>query len=242
MESQINRQHISDFYDTFNESEKSRRLNVRHYSIFHQLARLGLKRNHHVLEVGCGFGTVTSLIVSYISRGRIVGTDISRERIAFCQQLFSNHHNASFVLTDMTDFPVREQFDFIVLPDVLEHIPLESHRQLFSTMASLLKDDGTILVHIPHPLMIDYMRENNPSALQIVDQSLRSDHLTQVATMAGLELQYFRAYCLTNSKPDYVTLVFKKYQQYAGKSDISPLRIQLKKLWFRLLYWRKRLL
>jgi trans-aconitate 2-methyltransferase len=240
MEQNIDRQQISDYYNTFCEEEKDLRLNVRHYSVFQHLIKAGLQKNHNVLEIGCGFGTVTSLIAKYLKRGSILSTDISAERIASCQRQFKNKSNASFVLTDMTDFKSDIRFDFIVLPDVLEHIPMEAHPHLFQMMASLLKDDGSIFIHLPHPAAIEYLKLHNPAALQIIDQSIPSDFLANVAYANGLMLHYLSAYCLANEQPDYEVIVFKKRAKYSKIVPIPASATRWKKARARFFFWWNR--
>ena len=55
---------ISQFYDEFAEQQKSTGINNRHISILEHLTKLGLKPYHNVLEVGCGVGTVSELILT----------------------------------------------------------------------------------------------------------------------------------------------------------------------------------
>jgi trans-aconitate 2-methyltransferase len=241
MDGQVKRQDISDYYNTFCEEEKNLRLNIRHYTVFRHLVNSGLKKDHDVLEIGCGFGTVTSLMSKYLKRGSITATDISAERISSCQRQFKDRTNATFVLTDMSDFKTDKRFDFIVLPDVLEHIPLEAHAALFSLMSKLLKDTGTIFIHIPHPTAIEYLRVHNPKALQIIDQSIHSDALLQVAYSSGLILKYLKAYSLASHQHDYELVLFEKQSPYKSIDTIPTFTTQWRKTMARLFFLRKRL-
>ena len=128
MEKKIGKLEISNYYDTFCEEERNLRLNLRHYTIFYHLLKSGLKKDHHVLEIGSGFGTVTYLMGKYLTRGSILATDISAERIASCKRQFKNNRNISFLLTDIMDLTTEDTFDYIILPDVLEHIPFTFHQ------------------------------------------------------------------------------------------------------------------
>jgi trans-aconitate 2-methyltransferase len=240
MSQNVQRQEISDFYGTFCEEEKNLRLNIRHYTVFQHLVRAGLKKDHRVLEIGCGFGTITSLMARYLKRGSIVATDISAERIASCERNFKDHKHVSFVLTDMTDFHPKEKFDFVVLPDVLEHIPLEAHHALFGLIAAVLKEDGTVMIHIPHPLAIEYLRKHNPAGLQIIDQSVHSDHLTAVTYPHGLVLHTLNSYTLGSEQPDYQIIAIKKHRPYTAMPPLKASNIQWRKALARFYFWRKR--
>jgi trans-aconitate 2-methyltransferase len=239
MDGQVKRQEISDYYNTFCEEEKNLRLNIRHYTVFKHLVNSGLKKDHDVLEIGCGFGTVTSLMSKYLKRGSITATDISAERIASCQRQFKGKANTTFVLTDMSDFKTDKRFDFIVLPDVLEHIPFEAHLALFQLMTLLLKDDGTIFIHIPHPTAIEFLRVHNPSGLQIIDQPIHADTLMQVAYSSGLILKYFNAYSLASSQPDYELVLFNKRTPYKSIDSIPKLTTQWRKTLARIFFLRR---
>ena len=50
------------------------------------IARLPLRGDEHVLDVGCGDGKVTAEIARAVPRGRVLGVDASLEMIAFAQQ------------------------------------------------------------------------------------------------------------------------------------------------------------
>lgn len=235
MERQYDRNEISEFYGTFCEEEKSLKLNLRHYSVFYHLVKAGLRRNHSVLEIGCGFGTITSLIARYLTQGKLVATDISKERIESCRRNLGKYKNASFVLTDMTDFIPDGKFDLIVLPDVLEHIPEEAHFELFRLMSQYLNEDGLIFIHLPHPTALDYVRKHNPEALQIIDQSIATDGLLRNAYSHGLRLEQLRSYSLGKQEHEYQIIVFCKNRDYPSMTSRSTSMIRwdkLRKRWF----------
>ncbi|MBP9151790.1 MAG: class I SAM-dependent methyltransferase [Flavobacteriales bacterium] len=241
MEKSIDRQQISDYYNTFCEEEKDLRLNVRHYTVFKHLVKAGLKKNHAVLEIGCGFGTITSLMSRFLKNGTITATDISAERIASCQRQFKDRPNATFVLSDMSDFRSAKLFDFIVLPDVLEHIPVEAHQALFDLMARILKEDGTLFIHIPHPSAIEYWKKYNPSVLQIIDQAIASDQLLRIAYTSGFILKNLEAYSLANEQLDYEWVVFKKKTDYVALAPIPSSKTRWRKALAKFFFWRKTL-
>lgn len=234
---QSNRQEVSDYYANFRSEEKNLKLNVRHYQVFSHLLDAGLKKTDRILEIGCGFGTITSLMAKYISSGSIVATDISVERIEACRRAFKGNPKVEFVITDMTDYVPKEKFDFIVLPDVLEHIPLEAHPELFKLISSVLKEHGKILIHIPHPFSISYFRKHKPEALQIIDQSVHTDLLSASVYPAGLVIHSLMSYQLSNDKPDYQIIQIRKRNEYNSLSNISVNAIRWKKLKLRMRFF-----
>ncbi len=213
------REQIGKWYDDFAKHQVKTSVNLRHYRIMEFLVRAGLKKNSRVLEIGCGIGTLTGLMAKYVKRGEIIAADISPESVSTARKRLSRNRNVDFLVTDMTDFSHPGIFDFIVLPDVLEHIPLEQHRNLFDTLASHMHENSVILIHIPHPRALEYLRERSPDQLQIIDQSVEADILTGNAYEAGLELVNYLSYSLFDRKHDYALITLRK----RGAVTLSPL-------------------
>ncbi|MGB0890738.1 MAG: class I SAM-dependent methyltransferase [Flavobacteriaceae bacterium] len=198
---------IKSWYNTYATKQKRTGLNLRHYSIINQLINYGLKKNSNVLEIG--IGTLTSLLHSYLSKGKIVATDISDVSVEMAKKEI-NSKRATFYVTDMKQFTLDEKFDFIVLPDVLEHIPMEDHKELFKVLSNLLKNTGVIFIHIPHPKVINYIRKNTPELLQVIDQSIPSNFLLENAYAADLLLVDYKSYSLFKNENDYAAIAFRK--------------------------------
>ena len=186
---------VKSWYNTFASKQKKTGLNLRHYSIINQLIGYGLKKKSKVLEVGCGIGTLTSLLHNFLTKGKIVATDISDVSVEIAKKDLKSNR-ATFYVTDMKNFSLDEKFDFIVLPDVLEHIPMEDHKELFKTLSNLLSNSGILCIHIPHPKVINYIRKNTPELLQVIDQSISADFLMKNAYESGFLLQDYKSYSL----------------------------------------------
>ena len=234
------REQIGKWYDDFAEHQVRTSVNLRHYTIMEFLKDAGLRKNSRVLEIGCGIGTLTGLLLKYVKKGKVVAADISPESVAIAEKRLSDKPNASFMVTDMTDFEYPGYFDFIILPDVLEHIPLEQHQSLFRTLASHMHDSSVILIHIPHPQALDYIRENAPDRLQIIDQSISADTLLVNAYGAGLVLVSYISYPLFDRSNDYAVITLRK----KASITLSPLPrpdIIIKKLISRLRFMISRI-
>ncbi len=201
---------VEEFYNTFKEHQKNLGVNIRHRTIFKNLKGLGLKRNSRVLEIGCGIGTVSSLILKYISGGNFVGVDISNESIEIAQKLNSTYKNAEFIVNDMSRFAHKLKFDFVVLPDVLEHIPVEQHHNLFKNISEVTSQDAVVLINIPEPNCLNWIRKNHPEKLQIIDQSLSMQDLLNNVYPHGFKLLSMHSYSLQYTQPDYTSIVLKK--------------------------------
>ncbi len=100
-----------------------------------------LKGNETIIDIGCGYGTVTEHLVK---RGfRVVGVEINDEAI---EQLKSKGFE---VLKRDVNQPLNidEKFDIVLLLDILEHVfdPLN----LLLEARKICKDDGYIIAIIP---------------------------------------------------------------------------------------------
>ncbi len=204
------KEQVKDYYDTFKEHQKQLGINIRHRTIFKNLKNAGLKPNSNVLEIGCGIGTVSNLILKYIADGNFVGLDISPESINMAKTFNAFHKNAEFMVNDMSNFTHKTKFDFIVFPDVLEHIPVEQHANIFETVSKLSSDKAVILINIPEPNYLNWVRANDPKKLQIIDQSLSMQDLLNNSYPFGFKLHSMNPYSLHYDVNDYLSIVLKK--------------------------------
>lgn len=216
--SQLTSQEIAKFYDTYSKQQKSIGVNIRHRTIIKKMVKAGFSSESRVLEIGCGIGTLTSLLVKKAKH--VLAVDISPESIEIARKKLSTASNLSLLVSDMSDFDKDERFDFIVLPDVLEHIPVEQHERLFSHIQKHLKPGGRVCIHIPDPYALEWMRSNKPELLQIIDQSLYTDLLIPSFYKNNLILDKLERYTLQNKLPDYqwLELIHRPvYQDFTKK-------------------------
>ncbi|MFN5912162.1 MAG: class I SAM-dependent methyltransferase [Bacteroidota bacterium] len=197
---------VSEFYDSFVSTQKKIGISIRHRLIHKKLKKMGLRADSSVLEIGCGIGTVSSLIIRSIPHGQFTGCDISPESIATARQL-NPQKNAEFLVTDMSDFTSEKRFDLIVFPDVLEHIPVDQHSNLFKNVAAVCKPDAKVLINIPEPNTLNWTRKNRPEVLQIIDQSLSMQDLLNNTYPHGFQVQSITPYAIHTNIPNYLSIV-----------------------------------
>lgn len=230
---------VKAWYNRFTKKQQSTGINLRHYSIVNTMIDFGLNKRSRVLEVGCGIGSLSTLILKIASKGKLVGTDISDESIEVARQRLSGSGRAEFIVSDMEGFGYPEKFDMVVLADVLEHIPADKHPALFKTLAPLMHQDSVMVINIPNPKALDYTRQHHPEKLQIIDQSLRLDVMLRDAHAAGLRPVLLQDFALFNLQPDYVRIVFV----VDGETDLKSrpqFGIILKKTKARIKFWASR--
>ena len=61
---------ITDFYDKFVEKQDKLGVSVRHQLIYKKLKSLDIQPHSNVLEIGCGIGTASSLIIKNLKGGK----------------------------------------------------------------------------------------------------------------------------------------------------------------------------
>lgn len=230
----ITQNQVTEFYNGFAEKQIHTGLNLRHYKSFHLIKKYGLRKNHHVLEVGCGIGAFTILLSRYLKTGSLLATDISPASIETAKSFLSGRKNTSFMLTDMSGFETDKTFDFIVMLDVLEHIPIENHHSLFGCLRKHLAENGTIYINIPHHLYLDYIRTHQPEKLQIIDQSLGTDLLVDAMYKNDLRISDIRSYSIFTRENDYQLIVLKTNKPLEKTIAFSKTGIILEKLKYRI--------
>lgn len=228
-------QKVREFYDEFSKKQIITGVNLRHYYLFRKIVGSGLKKNHSVLEIGCGIGTLTGLLASYVKRGDILVTDISPENIASAKERLGSYKNIEFLVSDMQDFDFDQKFDFIVLADVLEHIPKSLHPNLFHVISKHMKKDAILFINIPHPKRIEFLEKYSPEKLQVIDQALSAKNLIGDAESKGLVLVEYKSYPLFHKEADYIYIVFKMNKD-SNFHSFSKRTIIIKKMMNRLFY------
>ncbi len=101
------------------------------------------------LEVGCGHGLLLVELMGRASgKSKIDVVDISSQSIEMTANLlktsFADDRRCEFFHCDIFDFQAAEQYDFISMGEVLEHV--ERPKELLAKLAGLLAPDGRMFV------------------------------------------------------------------------------------------------
>jgi trans-aconitate methyltransferase len=110
------------------------------------IARLNLRGNEHVLDVGCGDGKVTAEIANAVPRGLAIGIDASAEMIGFARKTFpaKKFPNLEFQVMDARKIKFDRRFDLIFSNATLHWV--DDHQSILHGMASVLKSGGRLIV------------------------------------------------------------------------------------------------
>ncbi|MDE0561476.1 class I SAM-dependent methyltransferase [Algoriphagus sp. NF] len=232
-----NEDKVVSFYDQFADKQEKTGINSRHLSILDKVMAAGLRPDHHVLEVGCGIGTVSSLLARQVPKGKVLAVDISPESISKAKKIWKNQQNLSFEVSDMSDFDKGDQqFDFFVFPDVLEHIPVDQHQALFQKIQKHAHQDSVVFVHIPAPRYLQWMIDHEPEKLQVIDQPLDSGDLIKSLNNAGFYLEKMETYSVFFEEKDYQYFIFRSSKPLGKSTPLSKWDILKERIRIRLKY------
>jgi trans-aconitate 2-methyltransferase len=111
------------------------------------LARVPLERATQVVDLGCGPGNSTELLLERFSGARVIGTDTSEAMLQSARQRLPECH---FELSDVSSWQPRSAPDLIFANAVLQWVP--GHEQLFPRLFSALSPGGVLAVQMPDNL------------------------------------------------------------------------------------------
>lgn len=202
------RKEQASYYDNFNTIASKSRINERIIGLYKRIMKFGFHPGSASLEIGCGPGKLTYLLSKKLKNGTLESTDLSENSVALARKNVS-HPNISFQVSDALDLvPSRENYDNLFLFDVLEHIPLEQHSELFRRISNWMHPGSVLMINIPNPDYIRFAEKVRPESLQIIDQPLDLDMLAKHIYAAGLRIDYFETYSIW-AENDYQFLIVK---------------------------------
>ena len=110
------------------------------------IARLNLRGDEQVLDVGCGDGKVTAEIAYAVPRGTVTGIDASPHMIEFAQKTYpaKQFSNLEFHVMDARKIKFDREFDLIFSNAALHWV--DDHQAILRGAASVLKSGGRLVV------------------------------------------------------------------------------------------------
>jgi trans-aconitate 2-methyltransferase len=202
---------VQSFYDEFTTKQLDAGISLRNLKIQEFTEKFGLKDTDNVLEIGCGIGTQTELLVKFVANGKVTAVDISPKSIHFAKERLKAFRNVEFLTGDINEmhFPADKKFDVIVLPDVIEHIPLENHFKMFAKLRDVIKDSGFVIIHIPNPNYLEWSHVHDKASLQIIDQPIYTDVLCSNTYPNDFYIHHLHTYEIWKWNCDYQVIILK---------------------------------
>ncbi|MGB5592041.1 MAG: cyclopropane-fatty-acyl-phospholipid synthase family protein [Gammaproteobacteria bacterium] len=110
--------------------------------------RAGLADDMDILELGCGWGSLTLWMAEQYPNSRITGVSNSNGQREYILAAAAERglSNVSILTRDMNDFRTERRFDRIVSLEMFEH--MRNYQQLFAGINDWLRDDGQFFMHI----------------------------------------------------------------------------------------------
>lgn len=112
------------------------------------LIDLGLKPEHKLFEMGCGFGRSAQHFVRYLGEKNYVGSEISRGRLRQCEELLRHRglmdkQPELLVNPDNSfDWLGQRTFDFLWAGNVFTHVPPEDMETIMANAHKVMHADS----------------------------------------------------------------------------------------------------
>ncbi len=110
--------------------------------------RAGLKDGQDILELGCGWGSLSLWMAEKYPNAKITAVSNSRSQKTYIDGVAARKgfKNLTIVTCDMNDFSIDRQFDRVVSVEMFEH--MRNWKLLFERISRWLKPDGRLFFHI----------------------------------------------------------------------------------------------
>jgi len=111
-------------------------------------ARAELEDGQRILELGCGWGSLTLWMAEKYPRARITAVSNSRTQKEHIDGEAARRGltNLTIITADMNDFDIGETFDRVVSVEMFEH--MKNYQLLLARIARWLAPGGKLFVHI----------------------------------------------------------------------------------------------
>ncbi|KAI4318147.1 hypothetical protein L6164_025951 [Bauhinia variegata] len=147
-----------------NEAEDLKDAQMRKISLLIEKARIG--KNHEVLEIGCGWGSLAIEVVKQTGC-KYTGLTLSKEQLKFAEKRVNDagfQDHIKFLLCDYRQLPKTHKYDRIISCEMIEAVGHEYMEEFFGCCESVLADDGLLVlqfISIPDERYDEYRRSSD---------------------------------------------------------------------------------
>ncbi len=124
-------------------------LKTKREKILEELKLVPLRPGMDVLDVGCGTGAVTRILAERVFPGRVVGIDLSEERLSIARNLAGEQgvSNVEYVRGDVRDLDFQDRrFDLAYSRCLFQYLPGQAGTDTLGGMKRLARPGGTVVV------------------------------------------------------------------------------------------------
>jgi len=104
-----------------------------------------LPRSGNILDLGCGYGYITYMLMLTSDERNLTGVDYDQEKIIVAQNGYLRNKRIEFIHCNISEYPFTLQ-DGILLGDVLHYLPPDSQVTLIQSCMQNLKAGGVLLI------------------------------------------------------------------------------------------------
>jgi cyclopropane-fatty-acyl-phospholipid synthase len=110
--------------------------------------RARLEDGQRILELGCGWGSLSLYMAEHLPNSEIVAVSNSTGQARYIHQCAAerNLHNLQVITADMNDFEAEGRFDRVVSIEMFEH--MRNWERLFARVNEWLLPGGLLFMHI----------------------------------------------------------------------------------------------
>ena len=114
----------------------------KYYQPFHEM----LPMHGDILDIGCGYGFMPYML-QFAAPGRnITALDYDEEKIATANNCFSKNDRINFVYADAAHYKFTQNYDAIVLADMLHYLDPATQKHLIENCIAHIKPGGKIII------------------------------------------------------------------------------------------------
>ena len=106
--------------------------------------RAGLEDGMDILELGCGWGSLSLWMAQHYPNSRISSVSNSRTQKKFIDA--RGFQNLEVITADMNEFEIEKKFDRVVSVEMFEH--MRNWHELLRRINGWLKEEGRLFIHI----------------------------------------------------------------------------------------------
>ena len=135
-----------------------------------------LKNGHRILELGCGWGSLTLWMAKKYPKSKITAVSNSHSQRKYIESQAKQRKltNVKIITCNMTEFDTKLKFDRIVSVEMFEH--MRNFAALYEKISNWLKKDGKFFKHI-------FVHKSAPYLFQVKDSN---DWMSQYFFSGGM--------------------------------------------------------